>query len=282
MAEMGSAVLLTGQIGDFVMGNTDDDLGQVTEFLAKRRLGQAVLEAYAWGRAMQVPIYPILWQSVRGAWFSWAPPVDPNAAVGAMPASAEDSLVDGLRARLRSDERELAGEFPRDIPPGRRVRFRTAAEILQSRTLQVPEALQHISYTHPYAHRPLVEFMLTIPAHIVVGPGQPRRLMRRAFAGLLPPMVLARKSKAAYTSTYRESLMPLAKAMLAAPGGIRLVECGYVDRRSLLSRLEKFTQGLDCNETQLRQIVLLEFWLRHRMPVPRPSQPAASPQMATF
>jgi hypothetical protein len=28
--------------------------------------------------------------------------------------------------------------------------------------------------------------------------------------------------------------------------------------------LERLSAGLDCNEVQLRQIILLEFWLRHR------------------
>jgi asparagine synthase (glutamine-hydrolysing) len=135
--------------------------------------------------------------------------------------------------------------------------------VLQSRSLQAPEALQHVSYTHPFAHRPLVEFMLTIPARLVCEPGQPRRLMRRAFAGLLPPLILKRKSKAAYTSIYRGSLMPLAGALLKRPDRIQVVERGYVHGKSLISRLEKFTVGLDCNESQLRQIILFEFWLRN-------------------
>jgi hypothetical protein len=41
------------------------------------------------------------------------------------------------------------------------------------------------------------------------------------------------------------------------------VSRGWVDRASLTARLRKLTLGLDCNETQLRQIILLEFWLRN-------------------
>jgi asparagine synthase (glutamine-hydrolysing) len=218
---------------------------------------------------MQVPVYPILWRSIREALFSWVPPVSPSDAVGAMPASTEDSLSDRLRGRLRTCEEDLSADDPsRRARPGRRRRFRAAAAWLQFRKLQTPEALQHLSCTHPYAHRPLVEFMLTIPSHIVFGPGQPRRLMRRSFAGLLPPLILSRKSKGAYTSMYRASLMPLAKALLQAGDEIQLVERGYVDRRSLIGRLERFTQGLDCNDTQLQQILLFESWLRHRVAPP--------------
>jgi asparagine synthase (glutamine-hydrolysing) len=266
MAAMRSGVLLTGQFGDLIMGNTTYDSGQVTEWLAKGRFGRAAREAYAWGRSEQVPIYPILWRAIREAWFSWVPSANPNDAVGAIPASTEDSLVEALHTRFESYERERSADDPSGhAPPGRRLRFRSAASVLQSRALQAPEALQHISYTHPYAHRPLVEFMLTIPAHVVFGPEQPRRLMRRAFAGLLPPLVLGRKSKASYMSMYRGALMPLATALLQSPAEIQLVERGLVDRRSLIGRVEKFTQGLDCNETQLRQVLLLEFWLRNHL-----------------
>jgi len=276
MEELGSGVLLTGQFGDFIMGNIHDDIGQVTESLAQGQIGSAARTAYAWAHAMQVPIYPILWRAIREAWFSWTPSINPGDSVGAIPASTEDSLAGALRARLAAVEGERTLDWVvADAPPGRRQRFRGAAEILTSRSLQTPEALQHISYAHPYTHRPLLEFMLTIPARVVVGPSEPRRLMRRAFGGLLPPLVLKRKSKGSYTSTYRESLLPLATQLLTGSAKIQLVERGYVDRDNLMSRLGRFTQGLDCNEAQLRQILILEFWLRKRMAAPPPSGSAA-------
>jgi hypothetical protein len=266
VAALGAGVFLTGQLGDCIMGNTADDSDRVAEWLAKGRFWRAAREAYAWGRSMQVPIYPILWRSVRETYSSWVPSANPRAAVGAICASTEDSLVERFRTRLESDERERLGDSHwRHAPPGSRRRFRAIGELLQARTLQAPEALQHVSYTHPFAHRPLVEFMLTIPAHVVCRPDRPRRLMRRAFAGLLPPLVLLRKSKAAYTAMYAGALMPLAATLLKNQGEIQIVERGYVDRKSLTSRLERFAQGLDCNESQLRQLILFEFWLRNQV-----------------
>jgi asparagine synthase (glutamine-hydrolysing) len=261
MAEVGSNVLLTGQFGDLVMGNTHDDTGQVAELLACGHVVGAARSAYRWARAMQAPIYPILWRAAREAFTSWSPSTSPTDSVGAEPFCREDSLTAACRARLAAPD---SGDSARLIPAGRRRRFRAAAQVLRAGTLQTPESLQRISLAHPYAHRPLLEFMLTCPAHIVVAPGQQRRLMRRAFAKLLPAMVLNRKSKGSYTSTYRESLLPLATTLLRGPGEIQVVERGYLERSSLLGRLEKFTQGLDCNEMQLRQILLLEFWLRAR------------------
>jgi asparagine synthase (glutamine-hydrolysing) len=266
----GSRVLLTGQLGDFIMGNTRDDIGQVTESLATLRIVKALRSAYGWSKSKQVPVYPVLWRSVREAYLSWVPPTGLAASVGAMAGSAEDSISDRLRACRPA--REIArdrDDWTRRVPPGRRFRFRSASDILQSRALETPAALQGISYAHPYAHRPLVEFLLTIPAEVVVAPGEPRRLMRRAFADLLPPLVLNRKSKASYEPAYRAALRPLAVALLKSPDRLQLVERGYVDRPSLIGRLVKFTQGLDCNEVQLRQILQLEFWLRQHAEAPR-------------
>ena len=282
MSALGSGVLLTGQFGDFVMGNTRDDTSQVSAYLARGRFISAARSAYAWARAIGTPIYPIVGRAVREAYFSWVPPINPNPSVAAAPGNSEDSFTGSFRARVRDEESTLTVENSiRHAPPGRRSRFRIAAAVLASRRLQTPEALQHISYTHPYAHRPLVEFMLTIPAPVVVGPDQPRRLMRRAFAGLLPPAVLHRRSKGSYTPAYREALLPAAAGLLKAPGGIQVVERGYVERESLMSRLAKFVQGLDCNETQLRQILLLELWLRARISAPSSSPPLPRrPEMA--
>jgi asparagine synthase (glutamine-hydrolysing) len=255
MEAIGSGVFLTGQLGDLIMGNVTDDSDQVTDWLTEGRFLRAAQEAYEWGRSLQVPIYPIL----------WTPPTSPHDGPGALPTSTKDSLVESLRARVRfADQEATRAAAWRTARPGRRRRLRALSEMLQARSLQAPEALQHVSYTHPFAHRPLVEFMLSIPAGVVCRPGQPRRLMRRAFAGLLPPLVLNRKSKAAYTTTYRGALAPLAAAMLQHTSGIQLVERGYVELASLTNRLEKFTQGLECNESQLRPMILFEFWLRSR------------------
>jgi asparagine synthase (glutamine-hydrolysing) len=136
--------------------------------------------------------------------------------------------------------------------------------MLMARILQVPETLEHVSYAHPFAHRPLVEFMMAIPPSVVCRPGEPRRLMRRAFAGLLPPSVLKRQSKAAYGAVYRRALLPLAAEALRDPGRMRSVEVGFIDRESVKGRLEAFVNGLECNESQLRQVLLYEFWLRSR------------------
>jgi asparagine synthase (glutamine-hydrolysing) len=261
MAVLGSNVLLTGQFGDLIMGNTVDDSDQVADFLRNANFVRAAREAFSWSQALRVPIYSILWRALRANCTSSTAPIVANSVCDQY--GKMDSLAPEFRKRvaLSDYDREQESRW-QAAPPGRRRRFRAVSEMLAARMLQVPETLQHVSYAHPYAHRPLVEFMLTIPPSQVCRPGEPRRLMRRAFAEFLPTYVVRRKSKGAYHGAYRQALLPLAAALLKQPGQMRLVEFRYVDQKSFVERLTRFIEGLECNEYQLRQLILFEFWLR--------------------
>jgi hypothetical protein len=147
--------------------------------------------------------------------------------------------------------------------PERRKYFRALSVMLELRQLQSPEPLQHLDYTHPFAHRPLVEFLMTVPADVLCRPGEPRRLMRAAFSDLWPLKLRKRRSKGLFNAPWQEALRPLARVLLKARR-LHLVERGIVDRASVLSRLERLTTRLECNESQLRQIILFELWLRNR------------------
>ena len=87
--------------------------------------------------------------------------------------------------------------------------------------------------------------------------------MRSALPDLWPHKLRERRSKGSFNSPWQEALRPLARALLKAKK-LHTVERGFVDRESLRGRLERLCLGLDCNESQLRQIILLELWLRNR------------------
>jgi hypothetical protein len=274
MAALESNTLLTGQLGDFIMGNSFDDSDQVADLLYSYQFRDAAREAFNWSQSLRVPIYSVLWRALRTNCSSW---VAPEVASDVCERYARiDSLAPRFRKRVALSKYDSHTEFAwNDAPPGRRRRFRSLSEVLAGRVLQAPETLQHISYTHPYAHRPLVEFMLTIPSSVVCRPGEPRRLMRRAFSTFLPSLILRRKSKTLYHTAYREALIPLASELLQRRD-LGVVDYGYVDRRSLVERLTRFVGGIECNESQLRQLILFEYWLNRGSAGPSlPSPPAA-------
>lgn len=257
---LGATTVLTGQGGDLVMGNWFDDSLQVAASLRRLRINKAWKEALAWSKILRRPVFSILWQGFRAA----LPPSLASPTIYTLPdgsyapKSTETSLLPS------ADESEsFFSKAWMQAPPERRKDFRCLSTIFELRQLQVPEPLQHLDYTHPFAHRPLVEFLMAVPAEVLCRPGEPRRLMRSALSDLWPLKLRTRRSKGLFNAPWQEALRPLAHALLKA-GQLHVVERGFVDRTSVLSRLQRLSAGLDCNESQLRNIILLELWLRNR------------------
>jgi len=264
--QISAEVFLTGMNGDLMMGNWFNDSLQVAASLRRFRIGRACGEALAWSKVLGLPMSWILWRAFRAA----LPPALAPAAIYTMPYGSymprveETSVLPDFCDRIGLS---LPGRFFSNAwmqaPPERRKYFRALSTMLELRTLQPPEPLQHLDYTHPFAHRPLVEFLMTVPADVLCRPGEPRRLMRRALSDLWPAKLRRRRSKGLFGTPWQEALQPLARHLLRARQ-LQLVERGFVDRTSVLSRLERLYAGLDCHQPQLQQIVLLELWLRNR------------------
>jgi asparagine synthase (glutamine-hydrolysing) len=254
MRDTGAKVLLTGQLGDLVMGNWLDDAEQAADYLRQGQLVRAVEESFAWSQSLQEPVYPILWRALR-----------PNGPLsGSTPNNHLESLTPTFRKQAQARTDEGGWECPSGVLPSQRKRLLALMDLLESRALQSPDTLRGASLAHPYAHRPLVEFMLGVPAAVTCRPGEPRRLMRRALRGLVPDPVLRRRSKGNYEGMFLRALRPCAAELLQNPGAMQLVELGCIERQSIEGRLRKLVEGMPCNEGQLRQIILLEIWLRQR------------------
>jgi asparagine synthase (glutamine-hydrolysing) len=262
--KIGARSYLTGLGGDLMMGNFIDDTEQVALLLRRGNIPAAAKQAIYWSRSTRVPLIRVLWRSFRAA----LPPGWPLASdyeVLPNPAISKrwsDSLLPSFKSRVGLTDSSAWSDRWKLAPVDRRKHFRSLSRILESRFFRTPERLQHLYYTHPYFHRPLVEFLMAIPAHVLCRAGEPRRLMRRAFGDFLPAEVKTRKSKASFTGTFLRSLRPAASALLNQPGRMMLSEYGYVNETQVRDRLRLMTQSLSCGEHQLRQIVLLEWWLR--------------------
>lgn len=261
----GAGTILTGQNGDLLMGNWFDDRLQVTAPLRRFQIGRAFEEALAWSKILRLSVYQILWHAAQAA----LPPSLTPAAIyttadgSYAPKSLETSLVSQFSDQTGVSE--PASFFSNDwlqAPPERRKHFYSLSLALELRTLQPSEPLQHLDYTHPFSHRPLVEFLMTVPADVLCRPGEPRRLMRSTLSDLWPRKLRERRSKGSFNAPWQEASRPLARTLLNAKK-LYSVERGFVDHASFRARLERLCLGLDCNESQLRQIILLELWLRN-------------------
>jgi asparagine synthase (glutamine-hydrolysing) len=265
--QIGAKVLLTGQNGDLMMGNWFDDSLQLAASLRRFRIAHACKEALDWSKILRLPVYRILWQALCASLPTALAPATVYAKKDGsyMVNSTETSLVPSLIDRLGlCESRNIISDVWMQASPERRKYFRSLSTTLELRTLQVPELWQHLDYTHPFAHRPLVEFLMTVPVEVLCGPGEPRRLMRSAVTGLWPLKLRMRRSKGLFNLPWQEALMPLAHVLLSA-NELHIVERGLVDRASVLSRLQRLSAGLDCNLDQMRYLIVVELWLRRRM-----------------
>ncbi len=264
--QLGARTILTGQNGDLMTGNWFDDSLQVAASLRRLQIGRACEEALEWSKILRLPVYRILWQAAQAVLpQSLTPAAIYTGGDGSYaPKSDETSLVS--RFSKQTGTSAPASFFSNDwlhAAPERRKYFYSLSLALELRTLQPAEPLQHLDYTHPFAHRPLVEFLMTVPADVLCRPGEPRRLMRSALSDLWPIKLRERRSKGSFNAPWQAASRPLARALLKAKK-LHSVERGFVDQASVRTRLERLCLGLDCNESQLRQIILLELWLRNR------------------
>ncbi len=229
MQAMGLRELLTGQLGDLITSNVLDDSEQAADYFWRGQFGSGVKEAFAWSRSLSTPVYPILWRALR--------------------AAAGKPFGSGLEKAI----------------PSRAKRLRGLSELFLSRFFQCPEPLTGVLYSHPFTHRPLVEFMLRIPPAVVCRPGEPRRLLRRALRGIVPDAILRRGTKGNYEGLFLQSLRSCSTFLLNSEQELLLSGFRLADREAVLASLRALSQGIPCRDTQINQAIRLELWLRARI-----------------
>ncbi len=259
--ERGGRLILSGRAGDAVMGGQPDNSEAVFDDLDEGRVLAAMAGVRLWSRACREPFVEIAWNLWRGA-------VQPRHGVDV--SRQDESRLTGLTLlapRLRSVLDDDAADLARvlaEIRPAKREMVRMLLGYARLARFDVPNPPPGAIYTYPFTHRPLVDFMLAIPGAEVSAPGDMRSLMRRAFAGFVPPRILRRVSKGYYPPSAMRAVRQLA-------GSIPSVEClevvqrGWVDPQRLDAALRMLTDGAG-RGAAVRPILHLEQWMasRHR------------------
>jgi hypothetical protein len=116
--------------------------------------------------------------------------------------------------------------------------------------------------TYPFLHRPLVEFLMSIPFEQKLRRDETRSLMRRALKNVLPPKVLNRQNKGVVGETFCRGLAdqwPVLEPLLA---GARVCQRGYVDAKLFRSALDLARHGRKIETSTLLKTIAIEIWLR--------------------
>jgi len=253
----GARVLLTGHGGDEMLHSNSSPASELMDLIAQRQPLRLHRTLRNWCKSSRSSYMALLW---------------------------EDGIVPSLPLRLQLlfDRRDYL-KLPAWINAGfakslglRKRKFSTADvfgfKLPSSRNqalgyLSVVKLVSKAAYrargsievSHPYMHRPLVEFIHAIPIQQQLRPGETRSLMRRALKGLLPEKVLNRKTKRGPDEAMLRAISrewPQLERMFTKPHAEAL---GYVDSQTLLAGFERGRHGQ--GNTSLAIMISLELWL---------------------
>jgi hypothetical protein len=256
---------LTGDGGDLVMGNIPEDTDQLADAFQQGDWLRLLKEAYGWSRVLRIPIWltlklgliPLLSASRQQKLWK-----NKDKLLGLAYGDVKRNALPNQQFidRYLDTQATPYSLCYREAIPSQR-NFLYGISTMGHSNIYRLHRLEPVKSTHPFCHRPLVEFVAAIPRGQLCGIGRPRNLMRRAFSGILPLPVLERRTKALADTANDKSLLEILPALCCSE--LETVSRGYIENATFLRVLQN-PQATDCDRSQLTQALILEVWLRTR------------------
>lgn len=254
----GARVLLTGHGGDELLHSGASPTSELKDLIAQRqplRLHRALRN---WCKSSRSSYMALLWEDgiVPSLPLRLQLLFDRRDHIK-LPAWINSGFINSLG--LRERKFSTADVFGFKLPSARSqaLGYLSVVKLVSKAAYR---ARGSIEVSHPYMHRPLVEFIHAIPLQQQLRPGETRSLMRRALKGLLPNKVLNRKTKRGPDEAMLRAISrewPQLERMFTKP---RAETLGYVDSKTLLAGFERARHGQ--GNTNLSIMISLELWLR--------------------
>jgi len=267
-------LLLTGDAGDVVMGNYIEIPSAVAALIEGKQFVAAAREA----RRRALATKRTIWDILAGALTCLAPP-SAQATNRIREALARNQARSSPLAEGAADAYLIKPAF---FPWWREELIRRTTRLAQypdvskrpvvealdkwaeSRGLEGPPEFSGVVRSHPYLHRPLVDFALGVPIEIWCPAGSPRQLMRTALRDVVPNTVLRRFSKGYPAPLLTRCMQQATTDWASRTDSLRVVSSGYVDRERLRAKLEAVRNGACRNLGNLPSVLKLERWLEAR------------------
>jgi asparagine synthase (glutamine-hydrolysing) len=256
--ERGGQVILSGRMGDAAMGCQPDNSVAVFDDAADGKVLTALAGIREWSRACRTPYFVIAAALARAG-------LQAGVGGGREPAVAgagRDLLTPRLREQTFQDDRELARTLAGTRPSKREMVRLLLGYALVGR-FDLPVQPPGVTYSYPFTHRPLVEYMLAIPGLQLSAPGETRSLMRRAFRGMVPDRILGRLSKGYYPPSALRAVKPQAASMLPVER-LEVVRRGWIEPRRLEAAIRALVDGGVDTGAGIRFVLRLEHWIVSR------------------
>jgi asparagine synthase (glutamine-hydrolysing) len=256
MGQRGGRVLLTGQAGDHVLWSEAEGSPELADKLIHLNLLSLHRLAQSWSRIQKRPYLGTIWKNAI-----W--PLLPGLIQAGSPLTTPARWLDQAFLRRTNLRKDPFGTF---ASAGSRPSTRQRTALLQrairwaSRGYYQERA--RIEVSHPFLHRPLVEFLLTIPMDQLLRPGETRSIQRRALRDFLPKRVLRRKGKRGPDEAIYRALARQWTAIEGIISDARVHARGYVDLKILRDELERARYGQRVQSHMILKTISLELWLR--------------------
>jgi len=257
MREHKSRVLLSGRGGDHLFCSEPDGAAITADELRRGNLFRAHRECSLWSRFMNVPYHrlmmgralPLAVRSFFPGMFQYLRPTIPGWIAPNRRKAIDAALAGSTDFKAH---RAIPSQQAKLCVVDHMFRFLGSGFLSEYRELYV---------SHPYSHRPLVEFCFAVPISQFLRQGQTRSLMRRALSNVLPAKTAKRVGK----GLLDEALLRALQREWDEVSDVRdwqLCKRDFVEPKQLSDSLQKMRLGFIDQAVGLLRLVSLEQWFR--------------------
>jgi asparagine synthase (glutamine-hydrolysing) len=263
----GEQIVLTGFLGDVIMLNYNDAKLALLDHLYHGHPLRFLQQVAVSARSRDFAFLTTLKGLIRAAY--GPPPALRPRVTSDLFTPAFSALV---KERPVPDRPALDG-FSRIKRP-----LAAALYLKCENMLDIFSAESDMWRTHPYSHRPLVEFMLAVPPLALWEPTRPRAGMRQALIDILPPEILTRTDKNNAATPWERARRRLAEELdvvkntLGATNRWHMVKRGYVNPAALDAAQPTRVAHVPPLLELLAGIIDVEVWLRTLSTLPRKTE----------
>lgn len=170
----------------------------------------------------------------------------------------EDRSLLNREALLPAPELHPWLDLPPGTPPGKREHVEALVHIQHFLDRTVNPGRDVL---HPLMAQPLLELCLRIPTWLWLSGGRDRAIARDAFKGLLPELVLERRTKGSLQSLFDRSFQRLSGEIRERLLGGELRRLGIVDIHAIEQAFAVAAHD-ELVQMRLTEMTALEFWLQ--------------------
>jgi len=255
MRESGGRVLLTGQIGDHILWSQAEGSPELADMLLHLNLLGLHRLAKSWSRIQNTPYVEVIWKGVI-----W--PLLPSSIRARSPLAKPAKWLDKTFVKnmnLREPTLRVRDAFRL---PSSRLRYRLLLSAIGWASRGYYQERACIEVSHPYLHRPLIEFLLAIPFEQLLRPGETRSIQRRALRNYLSDRIVTRRGKRGPDEAVYRALAREWSRIEAILSDARIRARGYVDLRTFRDELQRARYGRATQSHMILKTISLELWLR--------------------